>query len=567
MTRRLPLWAETAGFALLIALASILFHPGYTTAARDQIFYIANIFKELDPSLFTRDFMAPFNPGRYALFNHLVIFVMQILHIDLYAALLGLSVLFRFTFFASIILLVRRITSEQHFPYLACLLLLSSFILYGTATFTFETELLPRSAAFSLGLLFLVCDFSEKEFGSVLCLLAVMILHSITALPFLLYFYGSVIFRRSLYSWSLRLLPVLCVFVLHHYSPASNEMLWGTQLNPVWGAIIQPRSPSTWISSWEPGAFIHLFASFLMLIIGAPQKGSSCVKYWPRLLFFVAVGVGGLFLAWVGLDYLKLMAFAWLQPGRFLIGLKLISRLAFAYWAYRRLRERSQPFTIELAMVMVLAAFAIEERMIWLGFPLIVLHWAIPHKVPDLLAKAFMAVCIAGALFKFRNNPQLLAPFLIIVTGSWVYLKWCRDRVTLTHVTWILIGASLVLLPRFKWKPWFYDRPELMSLSRWVQQNVPSTSLIWIDPYSAVHVPLRLLAKRDVYVSEKEGSEGIYSDVYAYEWRRRMQVASAPPTLKTARQEQINYVIMNKPQTQLGQEIYGNNGWYVYSIN
>ncbi len=554
------------GWAALLALFSIVVHPGYTTAARDQIFYIANILKELDPSLYTRDFMALYNPGRYALLNKLVIWTIHGTGLDLYGTLFLLSFLFRFTFFISMLLLIRRITQDEMFSYLATLLFLSSFLLYGTATFTFETELLPRSAALACALLFLACDFYDRQLLSLPCLLAAIAIHPITAIPFVAYFYLSAFHRKSIFSWSLRLVPLLGMAFLYQRSPAQNDMVWNTRLNPAWEAIVRPRSPTTWVSHWRPGGYIHLAASFLMLAIGWPRRDAPCRAYGWKLLLFVVIGLAGAFVTLVGLDLLGYMFFAWMQPARYLIGLKFISRIALAYWIYRELKAREQPFLMEWAMVMTLAAFAIEERMIWIGFPIVALRWALKDRFTFPMMLVLLLCSVLGAGLKFRDHSQLLMPFLIIFLGSWCYLRWGRDTLTLRHAAALLCCAMFARLPWFHYKPWFYERPDLIRLCEWIQKNTSKVDLFLVDPFSSLHVPVRLMAQRNVFVSEKEGSEGLLSESFAYEWQKRMRAASQRPTSSFTRHERINYVIMSARTSDIGRGVYADDNWYIYKI-
>lgn len=548
------------GVVPLLAVAaltvfSLVVFQGYRAFLSDQELYIPSIYRSLEPALFQSDLLLSFRQTAYTLFDELVTGTMGALDTDIFDALFILTLVFRFIYFYSLYAIALYFTKDRTFSVLSVLLFVGGCWVYGAAVSTLEIYLTPRVTSLALNLLFLALFFRGRRLLSTIPLGAALLLHPLTSVPFIIFFYLELFpsFRRKgalLHSLLPGAVPVLFFFLFLSLADGHAGTGLLAVIDPAWEAIIRGRAPQIFISSWDHVSYALLAASACLFAISRLELRTifedPARKRHLLLLFFIPLFL--FLLSFASVDILKLHFFAQLQASRSLVLWVIFIPLLFSYFAYTRMREnpRDLAYNFALAGLILSFIFSYPSAIIPFSFsgryaplllflPMFLFLWcrhrlgrAIPAGPRGSVIAVLIYIASAAAILAAGSPPRLetVVNLTLLATLLVVWNGVRRFHYGSFFPFLLAVGLLIAIFaPSFSIYPWYYgDRP-LLQACRWIEENTVEEDVFIGEPFSGRSGPLRLTCRRNLFTAHKDGAQVTFSREYAFEWKRRMELA------------------------------------------
>ena len=584
----------------ILTIFSLVIFPGYKVFVSDHKLYIPAIYQALNPTLFQNDLLLSFNQTEYTLFDELIIFLMDILNTNIFYVLFFLSVIIRFIYFYSIYKISFYFTDDKKFSTFSILLLISGFWVYGTASSTLDINLVPRLISLAFNLLFLVCFFNKKYFLSTLPLGIGLLIHPITSLPFIIFFYLNLFFFYSnkgfLNSRSLFLGTIPFLFLIFLLLNIKTEGLgFFTFIDPIWENIIRLRDPYIFITSWSYIDFFHLIASICFFLISYLElRGILKDTTKRKLEYYYLLFLIPLFLfvfSFITVDILKLHFFVQLQASRSLFLWKIFITLLFSYFAYNYIKNHPKDSLFNFSLIGILLSFIFKEFFIFLFIPMFLFLWVkrkynlfrlakIKTFNRDQVSIVIFGICTVGlvTIFLIKDRVYLLFYLFAILALSLLAsltVRWKRDLVfgyKAIHAFLILfIIITIIFVPRFSIHPSYFGDKELMEVCNWIKNNTNEQDVFITEPFSKVSGPLRLTCYRNVFTSSKDGAQVVFKRDYAIEWKKRMDYVhelkeNHSLLSEILKEYDIDYVISENKLNISYPIVFTNTKYFIYDI-
>ena len=600
-------------FALIVLLSifSAVVRPGYSAFSGDQEVYMPAIYRSLGLAGYSGDILSEFDQSKYTFFDEAISWLIKISNIDIFYLFAALALLFRAIYFYAIYALARHFTGNKVFAVIAMFLFSQDFWLYGSSTAMLESSLIPRAVALPLALLALACFLNKRQVTAGLLIVASALMHPITAVPFVLFFYlrtaisfvnnlNSVassrngkcvrdearIFHKTRnklpHAFILFALPTALAFILLYF-------FLPMRIDAVWESIIRARVPYLLISAWPATAFAYLALNtlFLKISISRILRDLSETSKKLDIALLLAVPVLLFVLSFVLVDLLKFQFIAQLQLHRGMVLYKLLALMFFAYYAYSEitLTRRLMPLTTtnsnpkstshRFIFLALIAGLFIKEYVLFILLPLLLLVWLEKHNFISaapaskllfiyLLASGVLSFWLGADLFKYYAIAVCLAALLAAI----ITLK--RKPGAICSAMLILMLISIIIFaPWFNIAPAYRSNTALMDACAWLKNNTPKDSLIISEPFSKVSTPIRLDCYRAVFSSKKDGAQTIFSRAYAIEWAKRNALLSELQANPDNFSEilgnySVNYLVSESPINASLPIIFQNSKYFIY---
>lgn len=590
-------------FIFALTLFSIFVFPVYKVLQGDQNIYVPEIKQELDPELFPNDYLFSFKQTNFTLFDEIVVFLVNNLKIDLFVLFFVLFVLFRFIYFYSIYKISFFFTQNKLFSIFSTLLFLNSYYIYSTLERVFILETHPRSISLALNLLFLALYFNRKKIISTIPLGLGLIIHPITSLPFITYYYLDIFFfsKKKLINLDVKsflfgLIPVVWLFVLLLNTKSSGIGFLGL-LDPLWESIIRFRDPYVFISSWTFLSIpFHISTLVLLVISWIELRDLFAHEIKRKLYLLVSIPISLTILSFLLVDILKLHMFAQLQMTRSLLILKLLVIIFFSFYGVNHIIKYPKDYLYNFSITGLLFSFMIKEAVSLIFLPLLIFVY---------LKRKFSSL---SKCFHFINNKLLnygilffgiiffVAGLLILITSTddgvifkkiLIYIPIIMgisilelpissmnlSRITNKKIIYASVGiifVSLLFLPGFSIVPSFFNDSQFSQACKWIKENTGKDDIFLTEPFSKISTEIRIGCDRKVFFSYEDGPKCVFDKKYALEWYKRFKliklieknnIDNAIPLIK---KERIDYIISTKSLNISAFLLFNNSKYYVY---
>ncbi len=594
-------------FIFALTLFSIFVFPAYEVLQNDQKIYIPEIKQELNPELFPNDHLLSFKQTNFTLFDEIMVFLVKHLKIDLFVLLFILFALFRFMYFYSIYEISLFFTQNKLFSIFLTSLFLNSYYIYSTLESSFSLETHPRAISLALNLLFLALYFNRKKIISTIPLGLGLIIHPITSLPFIAYYYLDILFfskeklinpgvKSFLKSFSFGLIPFMWLFVLLLNAKSSGTSFLGL-LDPLWEFIIRFRDPYVFISSWTFLSIpFHILTLVLLVISWIELRDSFTHEIKRKLYLLVSIPFSLTILSFLLVDILKLHMFAQLQMTRSLFILKLVVVIFFSFYGVNHIIKYPKDYLYNFSIVGLLFSFMIKEATSLIFLPLLIIVYLkrkfsgsikcfkfINNKLLNYSMFFFgIIVFIAGLLILIASTEdavilkKVLIYIPIIIGMSILGLlisSMNLSRITSKKIIYVSVGVifiSLLFLPQFSIAPSFFNDSQFLQACKWIEKNTEKDDVFLTEPFSKISTEIRIGCDRNVFFSYKDGPKSIFNRKYALEWYKRFKLTrlieknNPDNVIQLIKKERIDYIISTKSLNITAPILFSNFQYYVY---
>ncbi|HIH13623.1 MAG TPA: hypothetical protein HA224_00015 [Nanoarchaeota archaeon] len=567
-------------FALIVLLSvfSIAVRPGYAVFSGDQEIYMPAIYRTLGIAEYSGDILQGFDQSKYTFFDEIVSLLIKTLNINVLYVFVILTLIFRFLFFYAVYALARYFTNNKAFSILAMFLFSQDFWIYGSSTALLETSLIPRTIALPLALLALACFLNKRIFIAGLLVASSALMHPITAMPFILFFYlrPAISFVRktrnkALWLLALFALPIAAALILLYF-------FLPTRIDAVWDSIVHARVPYLLITAWPAFAFAYLALNtlFLKISLGKAFKNLNENSKKLNIVLLLAVPILLFILSFVFVDIFKFQFIAQLQLHRGMVLYKMLSVLFFSYYAYLEINYTRNNAPHKFVFLALIAGLFVKEYVVFILLPLLLLVWLEKRSLlsPDAFNKVLVAYLLVAGAASFWLNADLFKYYVIaislaILMALIISLKQKPAAINAVLLIFIL-ASTIVFMPKFSAAPEYHSDKELMDACSWIKNNTPKNSIIMSEPFSKVSTPIRLDCHRAVFSSKKDGAQAIFSRPYAVEWAKRndllANLAGRPDAITELSSEYaIDYVISNYKINWTLPIAYENSKYFIYN--
>jgi len=586
-----------------LTVFSLVAFQGYRVFTSDHELYIPPLYQTLNPELFQNDLLLSFDQTAYTFLDELIVFLMRALKADIFFALFSLTVVFRFIYFYSLYRIALYFTEDRTFSILSMFLFIGGSWVYGAAISTLGIYLTPRVVCLSLNLLFLACFLNGKRLLSTVLLGIGLLIHPISSLPFLIFFYLDVYLlsgrkRFTGPSFLLGAIPALFLALLL-FCTESSRIGFFAVLDPIWESIIRFRAPQIFITSWDYPSFAMLIASACLFAISRLElremfKNPAKKKY---LYMLFLIPLFSFILSLISVDIFKMHFFAQLQASRSLVLWKIFIPLLFSYFAYKHIRDNPADLALDFSLAGIILSFVFSypSRIVPLSFsgryaPLLLflpmflflwttsrynLHSTAKSKVfnKELFSVVIFAVS-AAALLTARFTPRsamvirlsLLAT-LVVVWNAVLPLK--RGLIYIFPLAMAVI--TLMSIPYFSIHPSYFRDKRLMEACEWIENNTGEQDIFITEPFVRNSGPLRLTCHRNVFTTRKDGAQATFRRNYAVEWKKRYELVDRLKTdnklLKDiSREYSEDYLISNSRLNTPYPLVFDNPSYCIYKL-
>lgn len=367
----------TVIFVFLLSIFSHMIFPGYNVGIQDHKIYIPLIEKIYNPSLFHKDLLMfeDYSFLGYSLYGNLIVFLIKYLHVDIYIVLFFLSIIARFLFCYALYEVVLFFTKDKKFSLAAPIFIISGLTVYGTATITFDSLLLPRTIGLSLSMLFLAFFLKRKVFFSAIILGLAVLFHPTTALIFLLYMYAELFFLWRHKKFKLKqaffaLIPVIFFIAMRHFAPGMNFDYF-LKIIPQFEHVLRFGVPYLFITSWNIYSCLWFIPTFVFFFAAAKSNTSNSINIEKRqhISIFLVLPLFLTIFSFVAVDIFKMYFISILQLSRSLIIWKIMSTLFFTYYAYNKLKQNSHDLFFNFILIGMITSLIVKEVVIFAFLP------------------------------------------------------------------------------------------------------------------------------------------------------------------------------------------------------
>jgi len=611
--------------AIFITALSLIIPGGYQVFTDDLLLYMPSLYHSLNHNLFQNDLLLSFNQTSYTLFDDVIIFLTnnfsistwfkQDKAVNIFYIFLWLTIVVRLIFLYSIHALVSQLTGKLNFIIVLILLLTLTSSVYGTATSVFSNYLHPRFVGFSINLFFLVCFLNEELLLSALILGFGLLIHIITALPFVGFFYFFYIKKSFLgreqfkYFWLSGLLPIIFLMILlaHARSESSNLSPF-ILIDPVWETIIRERTPWIFITNWtiNNAIFLPIATIILFLVSSGELKNSLVNKNRINYIYLLILIPLILYLAsFFTVDILKISLFAQLQMSRSLSLWQLVVTLLFTYFAIKNINISANFKNIIyncilLLIVSFLCLPSIGGRSFekthniyfYILLSLFLLCWSYNNRIlfnyrPAKMLLIIAIFLLATPLFysilsrgniSFTNLNTYVYIVVSLVLFFWIKREYNISTSLTTKLLSIpsilLLGLSIICLGLFTPKliyPNYYN-PPLIETCNWIKNNTSEQDVFITEPFSRLGSEFRLACYRSIFVSKKDGAQSVFNREYALEWQRRMKIArkskeDTSVLAEISKQYSVDYIFSDWQLDVKYPLVFKNTKHYIYKLS
>lgn len=591
----------------IFAVFSLVVFPGYQVFISDHNLYVPSIEQSLNPALFQNDFLLSFSQASYSLFNELIISLMNIFHINILYVFFFLSLFVRFIYFYSVYKIAFYFTNNQKFSIFSILLFIAGSNIFGTASSTLDIFLTPRAVAIALNLLFLACFLSRKWLLSTLLLGIGLLLHPISSLPFIIFFYIELFFlfhdirstdkkdflgRSLIFLATLGIIPILfLIFLLLRVEPSGLNPL--TLIDSAWEGIIRARARYIFITDWYPTAFLYLITNacfFAVSRLELKEIFENATKK-KHLYLLILIPLFLFALSFISVDILKMHFFAQLQIHRGLLLWKIFITLLFSYFAYKHIVANRQDILYNFSLFGIVVALALKEFFVFIFFPIFLFLWIKRKYNLFGLAKIkifnnkYFPLAIFGAeavglslACLLKNNLNMLFYLIAIIFFSWIaalMVSWKVKFVFRNGLIFaffvLLVIVTILFVPKFSIEPQYFKNRPLIEACDWIKNNTNEQDVFITEPFSRNSGPLRLVGQRNVFVCNKDGAQAVFKRDYALEWKKRMDLVDGlneNPGLVSgiSNQYRVNYIFSDSGLDIAYPLVFSNLKYFIYSV-
>ena len=600
---------------LIFTTFSLCIFPGYKVFFSDQNVYLPGIYHQLNPKLFTNDILTLFNFIHYSFFGKLLIFTLKTFKMNIFYSLFALSFLSRFIYFYSIYKISEYFTNNRIFSILSLFLVLKGFSIYGTVSYALDLNLVPRVTGISFGFLFMCLFFEEKYLLSALSLSISLLLHPISAVVFIMFFYVNlfIFYRRKTSSPSLILAGLIPIISLLFLLPSIHTHIGNfSSIDPIWEKIIRKKDAFVFVTEWRENDFIQFIKSILLFAIIRIEL-SEMFKDREKRQYFYSIFFIPLFLfivSFFAVDIMKIHFILELQIARSLMLWEIYSTILFSYFAYKHIKDSPAhnfySFTlIGITLSFICKKISPEGNFIYFFLPLFLAPWMMRIKntiktninlsrkeellINSLFVLAFLNLLFIWPflnmltnLFLFIGVPRIVFRFFILFTFTLIFTfsYYLRNLILFSKkgILLILIFICIATIftpifnPKFSIYPSYFKDKSLMNACKWIVNNTKESDVFITYPYSKRSSAIRLVCHRNIFISPKDGDQVIFKRGYAIEWQKRMNLAKklrANKFLlsKISRKYRIDYIFSDHRLHLNYPLVFFNDRYYIYRIN
>jgi len=583
--------------AILTVFSMVVF-PGYDTFSSDHELYIPAIYQEIDSALFEKDFSLSFNQTRYTFFDDFIAFAMKLSGMDLFYVLVVLLALVKAIYFYAIYKIAFYFTQDRKISVFSMIVLMGGFFVYGSGMSTWHTSLLPSVMSLSLCLLFLHYFLNKKHFVSAIILGVALLIHPITALPFIILFYFDLFvigWRRKEIGVDTLLFGLIPFLFLRLLMLGGGEPTMSilTTIDPIWEGLIRSRSPYIFITTWgESSTFnstpFYLAASIFLFIVSCMELGNIFKnperKKYAYLLFFIPALL--FIFSFLTVDIMKIHFFAQLQMSRSLVIWKIFISLLFSLYAYMRIKDNPKDVLYNFLIMGIVFSFIVKEAFFFTFLPAFGLLWLgnrgiLRHKYLPRITLFVFAVTLLGLLYMALSG-DLFTVLLVTILGAGsaallVYYKsdfifGAKKKYTFRVIVAMLMASSLFFLPKFHILPAYYGDKQFTEVCDWIKSNTPKSSLFITAPFGSSGGQLRIACHRSVFLTDKDGAQIVFDRDFAIEWNKRSVITGEISKNYSllddiSREYNIDY-IFSASEVNLDYPLIFHNGkYFIYKID
>ncbi len=535
---------------IILIIFSLVVFPGYKVFMYDQSVYIPGIYQSLNIALFQNDFLSNFNINAYTLFDELMIFFIKFLNMDLFSSFFFLTVVLKFIYFYSIYRISLYFTDDERFSVFSMLLFIISSVVYGTASWTWDINILPRVISLPVNLLFLAYFLNNRHFLSTLPLGIGLLTHPITFLPFIIFFYINLIFppdNKKRFPRKSALLTGIMPFLFLMFHLFNNES--GLKLNgvidPVWEDIIIEKTPFVFIKFWNYKHLLFMLVSicfFIFMYLESSYIFDNKIKRRYLIMLFL-IPLSLFVVSFITVDVLKREFLMQLSLPRGLVLWKIFIPLFFMYYTYRHIKTSPRDFIYNFLLIGTLLSFIFYNICIFLFLPIFLFLWMRRrynlfnlNRIKVLNKEwpfgIIFLVLIIGLLLRYmlKNNIESVSYLLGIILFSIftsLICAWEKDfpLFKLTGILFIVMMVCIIVfIPGFSIHPLYFNDRAFMEACEWIRNKTPKHSVFITEPFSKKSIPIRATCYRDIFVSGTDGGLVYYKRDYALEWEKRMDL-------------------------------------------
>src|SRR3989344_1912390 len=372
-----------AAYIFGITVASLFWFLGYEIYEGDQLIYLFDIIKGLDPTLFARDIL--FGNDGFTFFDNIVLFGVRYLKLDMFVILFLLSFAMRFFYFYGVYRIFHFFTGSRFFSMVAPILFFSGFVIYGTGMRTIASMLLPKYIALALCLLGLAFIFEKKRLLASFFIGVGFLFHPTMPLLFLAIFYCSYAIDREnlLSARSLvgLIIPPLFFSLVYYFVPPGGESSLFAIFDSEWRDAVMRRDSYYFVSTWYfPNTSLIYFAVSAYLFFLIRKELPEITEDTRKRIFLFACIFIPLVLTALSItfaDFIGSVVVTQLSLGRSLLLWKVLLNGLFVYYALRHVSSYPRDIFYNFLLISLVFSFVIGEKLIFIFLPAQMFVWFI----------------------------------------------------------------------------------------------------------------------------------------------------------------------------------------------
>jgi hypothetical protein len=519
--------------------------PGHSYLYGETQIYVPVMERLAHPGFLSRDLVATHPYVTYTIYDEVTLFLHQIFHLNFQTALAIQQVLCRAAIVSGIFQLARAAGLDDIFALLVAALFQLGSTLAGPAISTVDRE--PTPTAFAFGLVLLAIGLFAKKrplLGGLSGGIA-LIYDARIAFAFWVTVLLMILFDRKLRPLFKVTLAELLIFTLLLANLAQLQPgAAGTQITwdqiPDWLAKLQQyRTSYVWVSSWA-GKYLVQYVAIWICAIWAMARIWPILNRQTRwfLLLLSTAGLLSVGCSFVGVELMRNMAFAQIQPAQNLVFTAALTSVSCSIAAARAARAQMR-----------------FEAILWLI--------------------VVFAVAMNSAIFDFfraSNLPQAGSILLCVTLAFGLATLMLRLNGKFISIATFLapVAASFTIPALFPQTVHLKVTP-LNQLADWAEANTWGSSLFLFPDtlHSLEPGYFRAKSRRGLWVDWQGGVLADYSEDAASEWRSRWKQMDAsrltPRHLEQLLPLEIDYYVLRRPHVlQNIKPVFENNLYIVY---
>lgn len=320
-----------AGGALFVLLATMN-SASYRYGASDQAFYIPEILRHLDPTLFPRDRPLIDAQGHLTLAGWGIALIARTTGASLQHLFLALYILTLLLLFAALVWIGRRFYRGAWTPWALVAALTLRHSIAKTGTNTLEAYFHPRQLAFALGLLAVACFLDQLDWAWPLLLIASATLHPTTTAWFVVWLGVAAWVGRPRWRGVLTIVgafaAVIAVIALWK-GPLASHLV---RMDADWLAVIASKDylfPFEWpLSAW----FVNLITIPVIVFGWRARRRRALTVPGETALVVGALALVAVFVASLPFNAARVALVVQLQISRIFWFLDVLATIYVVWW-------------------------------------------------------------------------------------------------------------------------------------------------------------------------------------------------------------------------------------------